>query len=176
MELITGLLFAICFYKFGFTLDLLLALVFISGLIIIIISDFKYMIIPDEIIIVMIFALIGIKLFMGDINSVFLAIANGVIAFGIMFIIKKLGDKIFKKESLGGGDVKLMFILGFVLGGELSIIMLFLASLMAFPVAIFLLLKNKTNILPFGPFLSISAIVLFLLGITFNDILIFLFL
>jgi len=176
VELFTGLLFAISYYVFGMSLDFLFALVFISGLIIIIVADFKYMIIPDEIIIFIGALLLVIKIFMVPFNDFLLSILSAFLAFVIMFVVKILGDKSFKKESLGGGDVKLMLIFGFVFGVELSVIIVFLASIIAFPIALFLLIKNKTNVLPFGPFLAIAAIALLLLKITIDDIIIFLFL
>jgi leader peptidase (prepilin peptidase)/N-methyltransferase len=175
-ELVTGILFATCYHVFGFSLDLLYALVFISGLIIIIIADFKYMIIPDEIIIFLGISLFILKIFTTDFGTALISLFNGSMAFLIMYIVKYLGDISFKKESLGGGDVKLMFIFGLVFGVEISVIIIFLGSIIAFPVALFLLIRKKVNILPFGPFLAIVAIALFLLNITIDDIMTFLFL
>lgn len=176
IEILTGILFAVCYYVFGFSIDLIYALIFISGLLIIIIADFKYMIIPDEIIIFLGISLFLLKIFTTDFGTALIFLFNGGLSFLIMYIVKILGDLSFKKESLGGGDVKLMFIFGLVFGVEVSVIIIFLSSIIAFPVALFLLIRKKTSILPFGPFLAIVAITLFLLNITFDDILTFLFL
>jgi len=176
IELITGILFAYSYYVFGVSLNLLFTLILISGLLIIIVADFKYMIIPDEIIIILSIVLIVFKSFMVSFDMLLNSLGSGVIAFVFMFMVKYLGDKSFKRESLGGGDVKLMFILGFVFGIETSVMIVFISSLIAFPVAIFILIKKKSNILPFGPFLSMAAITLYLLQITMDDIMIFLFL
>ena len=94
----------------------------------------------------------------------------GVGAFASMYAIKILGDKIFKKESLGGGDIKLLFLFGLVLGYPMSICSIFLATFIAFPIAIYFVIRKKDNIIPFGPFLSMSALILFILGIKFIDI------
>ena len=69
----------------------------------------------------------------------------------------------FKQESLGGGDIKLLFLFGLVLGPLTSVISIFLASFIALPISLLILYKNKTNIIPFGPFLSVSALILFFL-------------
>ena len=53
---------------------------------------------------------------------------------------------------------------------KLAIITIFLASIIGLPISLLILFKNKTNIIPFGPFLSISAIILLLSRIDFNTI------
>ena len=77
-----------------------------------------------------------------------------------MYGIKVIGDKMFKKESMGGGDIKLMFLFGIVIGYPLSICDIFLATFIAFPVAIYLLFSRKDSLIPFGPFLSIGALLI----------------
>ena len=87
-----------------------------------------------------------------------------------MLALKKLGDYLFRKESMGGGDLKLMVLLGFVLGWKMSIITIFLASFIGLPISLIILYKNRTDIIPFGPFLSVSAIILYLTQIQFDQI------
>lgn len=162
MEICTGLLFAVSYHVFDFSYDLIIALLFISSLVIIIISDIEYMIILDE---VLIFASTGIiitMLFAYGVKETTDHILSGVFSFGIMLLIKKLGDMMFKQESLGGGDIKLMFLIGLVLGFGMSMCNIFFGTFIAFPVALFLLIFKKDNIIPFGPFLSMAAIILFI--------------
>lgn len=159
VEIVTGLLFAVCYHSFDFTTDLLIALVFTSSLIIVIISDIEYMIILDEVLIASTLIIILIYIFGFGLEKAALHIYSGVGAFLAMYAIKILGDKAFKKESLGGGDIKLMFLFGLVLGFPMSICTIFLATFIAFPVAIIILLSSKENIIPFGPFLSMAAII-----------------
>ena len=178
-ELSSGLLFAISYIVFGQSIELAIALTLISTLLIIIISDYQTMIIPDEVLIVG-GVLLLIELFIkGGFPLVGTSLLNGVIAFSIMFAIKLLGDFIFKKESMGGGDIKLMALFGIVFGWELSIIILFFSSFIGLPVAIFLMLTNKLvklddevpeNSIPFGPFLAIAAIIILLANIDFKFI------
>ena len=67
-------------------------------------------------------------------------------------------------------DIKLMFLFGLVIGYGMSVCTIFLATFIAFPIALFLLISKKDNIIPFGPFLSMSAILLFIWGLNFTDI------
>ena len=91
-----------------------------------------------------------------------------------MYAIKIMGDKMFKKESLGGGDIKLMFLFGLVLGYPMAVCTIFLATFIAFPIALFLLFTDKENIIPFGPFLSMAAILILVSKLSIMDILTFL--
>ena len=168
-EFTTGLLFAISYLIFDYKIEFFIAITFISMLLIIIISDYQTMIIPDSVLIVGSILLI-FELYIKNGLNVYVNILDGIISFGIMFLLKKFGDFLFKKESMGGGDIKLMGVIGLVLGFKLSIITIFLASIIGLPISLIILLKNKTNIIPFGPFLSISAIILMLLKIDFNMI------
>ena len=91
----------------------------------------------------------------------------------LLFLLKILGYYIFKKESLGGGDIKLMFLFGLVIGLPMSIVTIFFATFLAFPIAIYILLRRKDNMIPFGPFLSVAAIILLISKIDINNIISF---
>ena len=62
----------------------------------------------------------------------------------------------FKKETLGGGDIKMMFVFGIILHPLLGMFTIFLGSVLALPVSLFLMMKKNQGIVPFGPFLLIS--------------------
>lgn len=158
-ELVTGLLFGISYLIFNMSFELLIALTFISMLLIIIISDYQTMIIPDEVLIFFGISLIIEFLIMYGLNDTVLRILNGIISFTIMLIIKKLGDFVFKKESMGGGDIKLMFIFGLYLGWTNALLSIFIASFIGLPVAIVIMHRKSSHEIPFGPFLSIAAII-----------------
>ena len=135
---------------------------------IIIISDIGYYVIPDEVILVASF-LIGLELFVVyDIKTVFLHIISGLSAFIMMYLVKRFGDFLFKEESMGGGDIKLLFLIGLVIGFRMSIVTIFLASIIGLPISLIILYTKKTNVIPFGPFLSVAAILLLLFHIDFN--------
>lgn len=173
-EFLCGIVFMLCYLVFGITPELLKALTFVSMLIIIMVSDFNYMIIPDE---VLLFfgCLLALEIGIIDGYKVLISsLINGLIAFVAMYLLKTLGDFMFKKESMGGGDIKLMFIFGLVLGAPLAIISIFIGSLVGLPISLILLSKNSEHIVPFGPYLSIGAIIILLLNIDFNTLINFL--
>lgn len=173
-EFLCGVVFMLCYLVFGITPELLKALTFVSMLIIIMVSDFNYMIIPDE---VLLFfgCLLALEIGIIDGYKVLISsLINGLIAFVAMYLLKTLGDFMFKKESMGGGDIKLMFIFGLVLGAPLAIISIFIGSLVGLPISLILLSKNSEHIVPFGPYLSIGAIIILLLNIDFNTLINFL--
>lgn len=172
-ETICGLLFALAFISFEFSPKIIIAVTFISMLIIIVVSDYHYMIIPDE---VLIFFAIVLSLEIGFIDGfkeMVIALGNGALAFLTMWGIKLLGDFLFKKESMGGGDIKLMFIFGLVLSYPMSIIAIFIASLIGLPISL-LLMKSDSHEIPFGPFLAMGAVIILLTKIDFNTVLTFL--
>jgi len=161
-EIFVGLLFMFCYLSFGFSVNLVIALTFASMLAILIVSDYYYMIIPDEILVVFgVLLAIETAIFQGPM-VLLTSILNGLIAFGCMFGLKKFGDLLFKTDSMGGGDIKLLFFFGFVLGWEMAIFAIFLGSLIGLPVSLIILKTKKTNIIPFGPFLSIGALIIML--------------
>ena len=120
MEICTGILFAVCYNEFGLTLETAVSIVFVSSLIIIIISDIEYMIILDEVLIVAIAAIVLIYVFEIGLYDTSIKVLCGAGAFMTMLLIKKFGDALFKQESLGGGDIKLMFLIGLVIGYEMD--------------------------------------------------------
>lgn len=183
VELVTALLFAVSYHVFDFSFDLIIGLIFISSLIIVIVSDIEYMIILDEVLVVstlliIVLYLIHFIVFMDykeGINELMLNhVYPGLGAFVFMYALKLMGDKLFKKESLGGGDIKLMFLFGLVLGFPLAICTIFLATFIAFPIALVMLFISRDNIIPFGPFLSMSGIIILISGINFNDVITYL--
>lgn len=169
-EIATGVLFALCYLRFGFSIETLISLIIVSILIITFISDLKYYIILDEVIFIGLFLLIILMYFntgiMGVLHGLYGALLLGI----IMLAIKIIGDISFKTESLGWGDIKLSLIAGFILGIRLGTIYIFIASLIALPFALISSYKSKTRIVPFGPFLSISLLIIYWFSPFFYDI------
>ena len=160
-EILCGLLFVFCYLSFGLSLDLIIALTFVSLLIIVILSDYYYMIIEDSVLIVFGILLIIEMFFIHGCDSLLSSLLSSLIAFLIMLILKIAGDLAFKRESLGGGDIKLMAIFGLMIGWDMSIITIFLSAFIALPVSIFILKTNKNHEIPYGPFLSIAALIIY---------------
>ena len=177
IEIITGLFFVGCYLYYGFTYDLLLALIISSVLIITCISDFNYLVILDEVLVVSSLAALVVIFLKEGFNGLIISLLSGLLMFFFMLMVKIVGDKAFKRESLGGGDIKLSLFIGLVLGYKLSFINLVLASFLALPVAFSYLVKLKDREVPFGPFLIISTFIIYIFStqiLEFIDLLIYL--
>lgn len=172
-EIITGLLFLMSYIIFGQTPYLIIAITFISMLIILTISDILYMIIPDNILLIFTMLLLAEIGCIYGLNKVLIAILNGTLSFIFMFILKKIGNFIFKKESMGDGDIKLMFTNGMILTFPIAVLSIFVGSVIGLPISLIMLKKNTNHIIPFGPFLAAGAILLLLTKIDMNTIITF---
>ena len=148
-------------------------------MVIIMVSDIKYMIIPDEVLIFFSIITIIVKLLIlwkNEVITSFMSfgyefifiLLDGLIMFIIMYLIRLLGNFMFKKESMGGGDIKMMTYISFILGWKLSIVVIFMASFLALPISI---INVDEHMLPFGPYLAVAALILFLLKVDFSTIL-----
>ena len=73
----------------------------------------------------------------------------------------KFGSFIFKKETMGGADVKLMFTVGICVEPLLSLVVIIIASLIALPISLVLLVKEKEHAIPFGPFILTALLIAF---------------
>lgn len=174
LEITTGLLYSVSYYSFGFSLDLLIALGVVSLLMIVMVSDLTYYIIPDGVVAFFIFYFLILQYLKLGFNETCSHVVTGTLLFLLMLFIMLIGNFAFKKESLGGGDVKLLFIFGLLLEPLIGVLTIFIGSFIALPVALYILYKNKDHMIPFGPFLVISFALLFFSKITTVDFLHFL--
>lgn len=161
-ELFTGMLFLISYYTFDLTPEFAISIIISSIVSIIFVSDINYYIILDSPLIIGSILIIIIKLLTTTLTDTLLSIGSGLLIFAIMYTIMLLGNLIFKKESLGGGDIKLSFVAGLVLGPKLGVFYIILGAFLAFPYAIYITIRNKENMLPFGPFLVSSLLIIYL--------------
>ena len=172
-EFLTGLLFVISYIIFGPTKEFLLAITFVSLLIIIVVSDYEFMIIEDSVLIFFSILLFAEIWWVNGLTKALYSLLNGILAFFTMWALKKFGDFLFKKESMGGGDIKLLFIFGMVLSYPIAILSIFLGSLIGLPISLIIMAKKKAHIIPFGPFLALGAIILLFTQINIQTIIYF---
>lgn len=166
-EFLTGILFSLSYIVFGFSIEFIIAITFVSMIMIIVISDYLYMIIPDEVLIVF-GILLAIELyFKNGLVSFGWSILDGLTALIIMFALKKFGDFLFKKESMGGGDIKLLFIFGMLFEWQNALLIIFLGSIIGLPIS-FLIMDKEQHIIPFGPFLSVGSLIVLFTRIDIN--------
>ena len=164
IEILSGILFALSYCLYGFNYEFFMSIIISSLLIIIYVSDFKYLIINDEpLIIAITLSIITNFIFLGTIKGLYLII-SGLVMFIFMYLVKLFGDKAFKRESLGGGDIKLAFFIGCTLGLRLAFVSLIIASFLALPYASYYVVKKQEREIPFGPFLITGVLITFMLS------------
>jgi len=161
MELITGVLFAFAYWKLGFTIEFFVAILLISLLVIIVVSDFAYMLIPDKVLLFFL-PLLFIGRVLSPLTPWWDSFLGAVVGFGILYSIAVLS-----KGGMGGGDIKLFFLLGLVLGTLKALLTLFIAAVIGMVVGIIVLKarqQGRKTPIPFGPSIAIAAIVVYFYG------------
>ena len=128
------------------------------------------MIIDDEVLIIGGVLIVILVFLNGGVDKTIDLALNALISFAIILIIKIAADYSFKKEAMGGGDVKLMTLIGALVTYKMAIVTLCMSAFIAFPYAIFVYFRKDEHLLPLGPFLCISRLIIYFLGITFEDL------
>lgn len=161
VEVSTGFLFLFTYYYVPMGYDFYVGLIISSLLIIIFVSDFKYMIILDSPLIISGILVIILKLVFLGARATLISIASGIALFCVMLLLFQLGKLLFKKDALGGGDIKLAFIIGLILDFKLGLTAIILSTFVALPYALASLEIKKNNEFPYGPFLVGSLFIVF---------------
>jgi leader peptidase (prepilin peptidase)/N-methyltransferase len=160
VELLGGLFALACTLSFGPTLHGLAAFVFIATLIVVTFIDLDHRIIPDTI------SLPGIPVFFLAALAVptvtWQASAIGIVAGGgSLFAVAWVYQTITGREGMGGGDIKLLAMIGAMVGWKGILFTLFAASAIGTLVGILAMIQSGKGMrlaIPFGPFLAIGAI------------------
>jgi leader peptidase (prepilin peptidase)/N-methyltransferase len=174
VELITALLALLLFLKFGLTLKFLIFFIFTAVLIVITFIDLDHQIIPD------ILTLPGIPIFC--LAAIFLvkipwseALIGLLIGGGVLFAIAFVYEFITKREGMGGGDIKLLAMIGGFLGWKSLMFILLFSSFSGAIVGITAMIIQKQDMkyaVPFGPFLSAAAVAYIFFGDAFMRLLV----
>lgn len=178
VELITGLLFLFLYLKFRFTINLLIYIFFTFCLLIMGFIDIDTYLISDVIVLPGIVIGFLLSIFfpqmhydMARIGSVLYSFTGILVGCGILIFLAMIGKLLFKKDAMGGGDIKLLAMIGAFLGWKCVFITIFFASLLGTLISLTLIgLKKKRmeDYVPFGPYLGLGAIIsLFYKGLTF---------
>lgn len=168
IELLCGGVFVFFFVTEGLTTSFLIHSIFFVMLLTIFVIDLEYLIIPNGIIIVG----LGFGIVMNLVVSVhaFISAAGSAfLAAILMLAIRWVGKAVFKKETMGMGDVKLSALIGLFIGIENFLIAVWAAAVFGclyWLVRHFLLglsiedpARGKDMKLPFGSFLSLTSFV-----------------
>ena len=161
VEGITAISSLLLFLRFGISLGYLFYFSFVAGLIVVTVIDLYHQIIPDVISI----PGIGVGL-LGTLVIPHITFFNSVsgilLGGGSLFIIATVYQWLCKREGMGGGDVKLLAMIGAFLGWDAVILTILLSSLIGSITGITLMVlkgKDFKYAIPFGPFLSLGAVI-----------------
>jgi leader peptidase (prepilin peptidase)/N-methyltransferase len=167
IEILTGMVPVFLFFKFGITPSLFFWFVFICVLIVISFIDFDHQIIPDIISIPGIFIFATSAFFIPEMTfkSVLMGILTGG---GILYAIAFLYYKLKKAQGMGGGDIKLLAMIGAATGIKGVLFTLFTGSFLGtfagIATLVFVKGGNGRLKIPFGPYLSCGAILYIFFG------------
>lgn len=162
LELISGILFSLSYILYGISYEMIVMIIITILSVIIFVSDFKYYIINDSPLLVCSIIILLFKSVVFGIKTFVLSFISGLVLFGFLFVMRLIGNAMFKTDTLGGGDIKLAFVFGITLGIRLSIVAVILGAFLAFPYAIFVGMSKVKKEIPFGPFLVSGFYIVFL--------------
>lgn len=182
VELLTALFFAGIAWRFGLSVDAAAALVFACILIVISFIDLEFQVIPD------IFSLGGLLLGMllsflrttpffgqellvpfGSLPAILQSLLGVLLGGGILYAIARLYEVVRKAEGMGGGDIKLLAMIGAFCGITGVVFSLVAGSIVGALVGLPLMLikgQGTKYAVPFGPFLSLGALLYVFAGDT----------
>lgn len=166
VEFISGIFAVGVFLKYGMGLETLIYYTFIATLLVITFIDIDHQIIPDVI------TLPGIPIFFAAsfaLPKITLveSILGILIGGGSLFLVAWLYHLLTRKEGMGGGDIKLLAMMGAIVGWKGVLFTIFVASAIGTLAGMLIIIKSGKTMklaVPFGPFLAIGGIAYILIG------------
>lgn len=163
IEALVGVLFGVSVLVYGLTLQAVAAALLGTILLGIAITDARHYIIPDE------FTwgglVIGLLLALGGGAQGFLqALLGAAVGFVLLWLVGMAGAWVFKEEAMGGGDIKMMAMVGSFVHWQGVLITVFAGALLGSLIFVPLSLGRKKRLVPFGVFLAVGAAVTFVFG------------
>jgi len=166
VESLTAVMSLLLFLRYGLSLQYLVTFIFTCALTIITFIDIDHQIIPDVI------TLPGIPIFF--LSAIFVmnirpldSLLGILIGGGCLYLIAAGYELLRKTEGMGGGDIKLLAMLGGFFGWQSLWFILLFGSLIGAVVGISIMFfkgKNMKYAVPFGPFLSMAAVAYIFFG------------
>ena len=166
VELLGGLFALGAYLRFGLGIETLIYYLFIAALLVVTFIDIDHRIIPDVI------TLPGIPICFAASFALSAitykdALLGILIGGGSLFLVAWVYSIITKKEGMGGGDIKLLAMMGAIVGWQGVFFTIFVASLVGTLAGLAVMLQSRKGMklaVPFGPFLSIGAITYIFFG------------
>jgi len=160
LEILGGFIFMMSYLMYGFSIDFFVYVILLSVLMIESFSDVYHRIVIDRIWMIGLVLLVIIRIYEGSFLTYLL---SSSILFTTLYIIALTASRVYKKEALGGGDVKLYLFIGFILPLYLGFLSLFIASLIGFIYGM-IKIRSKNFELPLVPFIFIGVVASYVYG------------
>ena len=165
---LTEALLAVCYMSIlwasGLTLHTLSLLVLCSCLFCLSLVDLDIQIIPHRFLIIPAIVRIAELLYEGGFSALLAPVLTGLGLGGSVLILSLIMDKVLKKDTMGGGDIKLLALLGLYFTIPECFLMLILSCVLGIVIAVLLMKKESDAAFPFGPALSLGAWITLLIG------------
>ena len=163
VELLVGLLFFGAVLHYGVSLEAARAVVLGTLLLGIGLTDARTFLIPDE------FTLGGLVMALtlavaGGLSALTSALIGAAVGFLVLWTVGAAGKWVLKEEAMGGGDIKMMAMVGAFLGWQGVLLTIFLGALAGTLIFLPLKLLRQSRLVPFGVFLALGAAITWLVG------------
>ncbi len=162
VELLTGLLLSFLFIKYNVSIVFFKYIVLVCILIVVAFIDMDFMIVPNEIIIFGLMAGVIFCLIDFSIPNLISTVSALFIGSGVFLLIAVVSN-----GAMGGGDIKLMGVIGLFLGIKGILLTIFLSFFIGAIVSVFLLyfkIKSRKDYIPFAPFIACATYITILFG------------
>jgi leader peptidase (prepilin peptidase) / N-methyltransferase len=157
--------------RYGLSVEFVTSAIFFAMIIVVTMTDFETGLIPDQITIAGMILGLGLSVaghghFMQPFwyQKLLDSVAGLLVGGGSLLLIGWLGQLIFRKDSMGGGDVKLLAMIGAFVGVTKVGLIFFLSPFPALPLALWQRFVKKEETIPFGPFLALTGAFIFMEG------------
>ncbi len=166
VEVLTAVLFLFLYSELGISLKLFVMLIFSSLLIVATFTDFEHRIIPDQISLGGLVLGILFSAFFPYLHNKYTVLSSLIdcgigilVGGGLLYISGLIGKIIFKKEAMGGGDIKFLAMMGAFWGPKLALFSFFAAPFLGAVFGLMHKIRTGESEIPYGPFLGIAGFV-----------------
>lgn len=169
-EILLAVVFVLTTLRFDITWKLLLMLVFVCVLYLVSVTDIYEQIIPDGALLFAIVVRVLYEILIEGFQwqSLLSLLVDGLAISLPLLILVLVMEKILKKEAMGGGDIKLLFVTGLYLGWAENLLAIFFACIIGIVIGMVQMKKQEDEessvYFPFGPAIAVGAVISMLVG------------
>ena len=169
-ELVAAIAYVSIFIRYGITAECCELLILVSLLLVISFCDIEAYLIPDRFIVAGIlvrcaYIIYAWRMLGADIKSMTITSLIGGFSIALpILVLSIIMDRILGKDSMGGGDIKLLFMTGLYLPWYINLLGILLACVCGIIIGLFIRKRNEEGMIPFGPFIAAGVWICLLCG------------